>query len=96
MSKKEEFDVDEELKKISRKTNVAAIKSQRSFENQIKNIHIMAKKEKKIKKLEVEIDNVINNKLRQFDVDLKLRSDYLSIDYSDPTVKKIREKLKRI
>lgn len=83
MSKKEEFDVDEELKKISRKTNVAAIKSQRFFENQIK-------------KLDVEIDNVINNKLRQFDVDLKLRSDYLSIDYSDPTVKKIREKLKRI
>lgn len=83
MSKKEEFDVDEELKKISRKTNVAAIKSQRSFENQIE-------------KLDVEIDNVINNKLRQFDVDLKLRSDYLSIDYSDPTVKKIREKLKRI
>ncbi|WP_304090072.1 hypothetical protein [Methanobrevibacter gottschalkii] len=83
MSKKEEFDVDEELKKISRKTNVTAIKSQRSFENQIK-------------KLDVEIDNVINNKLRQFDVDLKLRSDYLSIDYSDPTVKKIREKLKRI
>lgn len=83
MSKKEEFDVDEELKKISRKTNVAAIKSHRSFENQIK-------------KLDVEIDNVINNKLRQFDVDLKLRSDYLSIDYSDPTVKKIREKLKRI
>lgn len=83
MSKKEEFDVDEELKKISRKTNVAAIKSQRSFENQIK-------------KLDVEIDNMINNKLRQFDVDLKLRSDYLSIDYSDPTVKKIREKLKRI
>ena len=83
MSKKEEFDVDEELIKISRKTNVAAIKSQRSFENQIK-------------KLDVEIDNVINNKLRQFDVDLKLRSDYLSIDYSDPTVKKIREKLKRI
>lgn len=83
MSKKEEFDVDEELKKISRKTNVAAIKSQRSFENQIK-------------KLDVEIDNVINNKLRQFDVDLKLKSDYLSIDYSDPTVKKIREKLKRI
>ena len=83
MSKTEEFDVDEELKKISRKSNVAAIKSQRSFENQIK-------------KLDVEIDNVINNKLRQFDVDLKLRSDYLSIDYSDPTVKKIREKLKRI
>ena len=83
MSKKEEFDVDEELKKISRKTNVAAIKSQRSFENQIK-------------KLDVEKGNVMNNKLRQFDVDLKLRSDYLSIDYSDPTVKKIREKLKRI
>ena len=83
MSKTEEFYFDEELKKISRKTNVAAIKSQRSFENQIK-------------KLDVEIDNVINNKLRQFDVDLKLRSDYLSIDYSDPTVKKIREKLKRI
>ena len=38
MSKKEEFDVDEELKKISRKTNVAAIKSQRSFENQIKKL----------------------------------------------------------
>ena len=83
MSKKEEFDVDEELKKISRKTNVAAIKSQRFLENQIK-------------KLDGEIENVINNKLRQFDVDLKLRSDYLSIDYSDPTVKKIREKLKRI
>ena len=34
----EEIDIDEEIKRISRKTNVDVFKSERTFDNRIKNL----------------------------------------------------------
>ncbi len=83
MSKKEEFDVDEELERISRKSHIGMRKSEYSFENQIR-------------KLDEEIDKVMNDKLKEFDDNKKLTSNYLSIDYSESTISRYREKLKKI
>ena len=44
--KNEEIDIDEEIKRISRKTNVDLLKSERTFDNRIKNL------EKEIEELE--------------------------------------------
>ncbi len=83
MSKKEEFDVDKELERISRKSHIGMRKSEYSFENQIR-------------KLDEEIDKVMNDKLKEFDDNKKLTSNYLSIDYSESTISRYREKLKKI
>ena len=76
MPKKEEFDVDKELEKISRKSNLDIRKSEYSFENQI--------------------DKIMDSKIKEFDDNKKLTSDYLSIDYSESTINRYREKLKKI
>ena len=80
MPKKEEFDVDKELEKISRKSNLDIRKSEYSFENQIR-------------KLDKEIDKIMDSKIKEFDDNKKLTSDYLSIDYSESTINSYREKL---
>ena len=54
MPKKEEFDVDKELEKISRKSNLDIRKSEYSFENQIR-------------KLDKEIDKIMDSKIKEFD-----------------------------
>ena len=83
MPKKEEFDVDKELEKISRKSNIDIRKSEYSFENQIR-------------KLDKEIDKIMDSKIKEFDDNKKLTSDYLSIDFSESTINRYREKLKKI
>ena len=83
MPKKEEFDVDKELEKISRKSNIDIRKSEYSFENQIR-------------KLDKEIDKIMDSKIKEFDDNKKLTSDYLSINYSESTINRYREKLKKI
>lgn len=83
MPKKEEFDVDKELEKISRKSNLDIRKSEYSFENQIR-------------KLDKEIDKIMDSKIKEFDDNKKLTSDYLSIDYSESTINRYKEKLKKI
>ena len=47
--KNEEIDIDEEIKRISRKTNVDILKSGRTFDNRIKNL------EKEIENLNIDI-----------------------------------------
>lgn len=81
--KKEEFDLDEEIKKIARKTNIDISQSEYAFS-------------KRIKSLELEIENTVKTQLRDFDNSKELTSDYLSIDYSDSTIERYREKLKKI
>ena len=58
-------------------------KSEYSFENQIR-------------KLDKEIDKIMDSKIKEFDDNKKLTSDYLSIDYSESTINRYREKLKKI
>lgn len=83
MSKYEEFDMDDEIKRISRKTNINVKKSEFSFEN-------------RIKKLDNEIDKIMDKKIKEFDDNKKLTSDYLTTDYTQDTINRYREKLKRI
>lgn len=83
MSKKEKVDIDEEMKRISRKSNLNMQKAEISFEN-------------RIKKLDKDIDKIVDSKLKDFDESKKLTSDYLTIDYSQDTIDRYREKLKKI
>ena len=83
MSKKEEVDFDKELEKIARKSNINMRKSEYAFDNQLK-------------KLDKDIDKVIDNKIKDFDKNKQLTSDYLSIDYKQDSINRYREKLKKI
>lgn len=84
MSKEEkEIDIDEEIKKISRKTDIEIQKSEYAFKNRLKN-------------LDAEMDKSVNEQLKDFDKMKKMTSDYLGIDYSSSTIEQYREKLKKI
>lgn len=83
MSKKEEFDVDKEIEKISRKTNVDILKSERAFEN-------------RLNQLEKDIDNAIKSKEKLFDDSKEVTTEYVTTDYTDSSIERYREKLKRI
>ncbi len=80
---KEDVDIDEEIKKLSRKTDLAIQKMEYSYKN-------------KLEKLDKEIDDMINNQLNDFDENKELTSEYLSINYSSSTIDQYREKLKKI
>lgn len=82
MSKKE-VDFDKELEKLARQSNINIKKSEFAYENQIR-------------KLDAEIDNMANKKIKEFDKNKELTQDYLSIDYHDASISRYREKLKKI
>ena len=82
MSKKE-LDLDKEVERLARKSNLNMRKSEYAFEKQLK-------------KLDADIDSIINDKIKDFDIDKKLTEQYLTIDYSNSTVDRYREKLKKI
>ena len=82
MSKKE-LDFDKEVEKLARKSNLNMRKSEYAFEKQLK-------------KLDADIDSLVNDRIKDFDIDKKLTEQYLTIDYSNSTVDRYREKLKKI
>ena len=82
MSKKE-FDLDKEIEKIARKSNINMRKSEYSFENQIR-------------RLDKDIDKIMDEKIKIFDENKELTSDYLNIEYKQDTIDRYREKLKKI
>ncbi len=83
MSKKDKIDFDEELEKIARKSNIDMRNSEYAFENQIR-------------KLDNDIDRIAKQKIKDFDENKELASQYLSIDYKQDTIDRYREKLKKI
>ncbi|WP_405290457.1 hypothetical protein [Methanobrevibacter sp.] len=83
MSKKEKIDFDEELEKIARKSNLNIRKSEYAFENQLK-------------KLDKDIDNLTNKKIKEFDKNKELTLEYLSTEYKQDSIDRYREKLKKI
>ena len=80
---KKDVDFDKELEKLARKTNVSIKKSEFAFENQLR-------------KLDKEIDDAANKKIKEFDKNKQLTADYLSIDYRNDSISRYREKLNRI
>lgn len=82
MSEKE-FDIDEEIKKLSRKSTINMRKSEYAFENQIR-------------KLDKDIDDLVKRKIKNFESNKRLMEDYLTIDYSESSIERYKEKLKKI
>lgn len=82
MSKKE-LDLDEEIEKIARKSNINMRRSEYSFESQIK-------------RLDKDIDRIMDNKIKVFDEYKQTTSDYLNIDFEHDAIDRYREKLKKI
>ena len=80
---KEEFDLDKEIEKIARKSNINMRNSEYSFES-------------RLKKLDKEMDKIMDRKIKEFDDSKSATSDYLSIDYRQDTIERYREKLKKI
>lgn len=83
MSKKEMVDIDKEVERLARKTNINVRKSEYSFENQLK-------------RLDKDIDKLMDEKIKNFDENKELTSDYLTTDYKQDTIDRYREKLKKI
>ena len=83
MSKKEKIDFDKELEKIARKSNLNIRKSEYAFK-------------KKKKKLDKDIDNLTNKKIKEFDKNKELTLEYLSTEYKQDSIDRYREKLNKI
>lgn len=81
--KNDEIDIDEEIRRLSRRTNVNIIKSQRAFDNRIKN-------------LEKEIEKSCQTQIKDFDSNKELLGKYLLTDYTSSTIDNYRRKLKKI
>jgi hypothetical protein len=82
MSKKE-VDFDKEVERLARKTNVNLRKAEYSFDN-------------RLKRLDSDIDNIMNKKIKEFDENKNMTSKYLMTGYKQDTIDRYREKLKKI
>lgn len=80
---KEDIDIDEEMKKISRKTDLDIQKLEYAFKN-------------RLERLDKDIDKTVKDQIKEFDENKELTSEYLSINYSSSTIDQYREKLKKI
>lgn len=80
---KEDIDIDAEIERISRKTNINIKRTEFAFEKQIK-------------KLDIEIDEITNQKIKDFEEYKEELENYLTIDYSSLSIDRYREKLKKI
>ncbi len=78
-----EIDVDEEMLRISRKTRGNILKLEMSFENQLK-------------QLDLDIKNSMSDKEKLFDDSNKIRSEYVQTDFTDSSLERYREKLRKI
>ncbi len=83
MAKKDEFDLDAEVERLARKSNIQMKKTEYSYANQLK-------------KLDKEIDKAINDKIKLFDENKKSTQDYKEIEFKHDTINRYREKLKKI
>lgn len=78
-----DVDIEEEIQRIARKSNLNIRKSEYFYDNQLK-------------KVDEDIENISKRKIKQFDEIKELTDKYLSIDYKDETVERYRRKLKKI
>jgi len=83
MSKKDEIDLDKEIERLARRSNINMRRSENSFDN-------------RLKRLDKEMDKLLNQKIKDFDDNKKVTEDYLHIDYKNDTINRYREKLKKM
>lgn len=75
--------MDEEVERLSRKSNINMRKSEYAFENQVR-------------QLDKDIDKIVEEKIKDFDNNKQLTQEYLTMDYTESTINRYREKLKKI
>ena len=80
---KEDFDVEKEIERISRKTRVNIMKSERSFDS-------------RLNQLEKEIDDAIKSKEKLFDDSKTLTTKHIETDYTDNALVRYKKKLNKI
>ena len=80
---KKEIDFDEELERIARKSNINIQRTEYSYD-------------KILEKLDVEMDNILDDKIKAFDENKSIAQDYLNIENDTSFVDRYREKLKKI
>ncbi len=78
-----EVDMDKEFKRLSRKTNVNILRTEISYDNVLG-------------KLDKDIDDAIDDKIKFFDDSHRLTSKHLLNDYSDSSLERYKKKLKNI
>lgn len=83
MEKKEEFDVDKEIERLSKNTRANIMKSEMGFES-------------RINQLEKDIDKAITSKEKLFDESNVLKEKHLTTDYTDSAIERYKNKLKKI
>lgn len=79
----EDFDMDKEIEKLSRKTEINILKTEMAFEN-------------RLKQLEKDIDKTIKSKESIFDDSKGLTSEHITNDYSPDSLDRYRKKLEKI
>ena len=83
MAKKEEYDLEKEIERLSRKTKININKSEYSFN-------------KRLKELDNEMEKIMDDKVKLFDENKIMTEKYLTIEYDTSTIDRYREKLKKI
>ena len=83
MDKKDEFDIEKDVERLSRKSDINIKKSAYSFEN-------------RLLQLDKDIDRVLNEKILNFDTNKELLQDYIKIDYKNDTINRYKEKLRKM
>ena len=83
MGKKEKFDVDKEIERLSKNTRVNIMKSERGFES-------------RINQLEKDIDKAIRSKEKLFDESKVLKEKHILTDYTDSAIERYKRKLNKI
>lgn len=81
---KKEVDIEEEIQRLSRKTNINIKKAEYSYSKQLE-------------RLDKEMDKALNDKIKLFDEDKQLAKKHMTVEYNKhDTIDRYREKLKKI
>ncbi len=80
---KKEVDIEKEVERLSRKSNIKMRKTEYSYTKQLQ-------------RLDKEIDRAVNDKIKLFDENNDITQEYLELEFKHDTINRYREKLKKI
>ncbi len=80
---KKEVDIEKEVERLSRKSNIKMRKTEYSYTKQLE-------------RLDKEIDRAVNDKIKFFDENNEINQEYSELEFKHDTINRYREKLKKI
>ena len=80
---KKEVDIEKEVERLSRKSNIKMRKTEYSYTKQLQ-------------RLDKEIDRTVNDKIKLFDENNDITQEYSELEFKHDTINRFREKLKKI